>query len=67
MSETHPNAFKMEAIEKRQQATVLLAEAEKLDPTPVKDDVDVEAEKPAEETTSKVEPKAQALKSQPRK
>lgn len=34
MSETHSNAFKMEADEKRQQAAILLAEAEKLDPTP---------------------------------
>jgi len=34
MAETHPNALKLEAQEKREQAAQLLAEAEALDPTP---------------------------------
>lgn len=52
MSETHPNAYKMEADEKRAQAAVLLAAAEKLDPTPV--------EEPAEETPAPKPKKAAA-------
>jgi hypothetical protein len=53
MSETHENAFKMEADEMRRQAATLLGEAERLDPTPV--------EKPAKEVPET------SLKSQPKK
>lgn len=71
MSETHPNAFKMEAEEKRRQAANLLAEAEQLDPTSVEDtsaeDSDQEEKEEKEEKTFKAVPKAKALKTQTKK
>ncbi len=62
MSETHPNAFKMEAAEMRRQAATLLGEAERLDPTPVEEPAKEEAPK-----AKKAELKAGTLKSQPKR